>query len=79
MKNKKKMATQTKKPQLTEIQQAVFNALCEDERASLHELVSRTGASLTAVHAAVGVLEALGMITREPGRARSIRVVEARA
>lgn len=70
------MAMQPKKQQLTATQKAVFDALVVDERASIVELCEQVGASEPTVISAVRVLEALGLITRESGKARSIRIVE---
>jgi DNA-binding MarR family transcriptional regulator len=75
----KKMQTKPKKQELSPTQKAVFDAIVADERASIVELCEQVGASEPTVIGAVRVLEALGLITREPGKARSIRVVEARA
>jgi DNA-binding GntR family transcriptional regulator len=76
----KKMQTKIRKPELTASQQSVFDELVKDERASNRELMERTGLSTNTVSAAVQVLAAYGLITREPRKLRAIRVVtEARA
>ena len=66
------------KPELTEKQQAVYNALLEDDRMSIEEIARQTDSSTQTVFAALDVLESHKLITREPRKARSIRVVEAR-
>jgi DNA-binding MarR family transcriptional regulator len=76
---KKKMPTITKKPELSETQQAVFDYVVTDERASIAEIADALNYSTQTVQAALDVLEALNKISRTPRKARSIRIVEARA
>lgn len=73
------MPTSPKKRELTEVQRAIFEALVEDDRAAMKEIADKLGVSTQTVHIAIQVLEARGLITREPGKARSVRIVEARA
>lgn len=72
----------TKPAVLTEAQQKVFKAINKliaregGLSPTVAELAEETGLSEGTVHASVGVLDALGLISRRPNTARSIQVIK---